>query len=361
MRDKVLIVDDVAINRDILSEMLENRYGVIEAENGKEALDVISSRGEELALILLDLTMPVLDGFAVLETLRKQNYMERVPILVISGETSVESEKRCLDFGVADFIHKPFDETIVMCRVKNVTDLYEYKEGLEDKVALQTETLRRQNIELREQAEKLEKYNQTIVDILGTVVESRNLESGDHIQRVKGYTRILAETLMALDPDCGLTQREIEIIVSASSLHDVGKIAIPDSILLKPGRLTPEEFEEMKKHTTRGCELLDSIEGAWSEEYKRMSYVICRHHHEKYDGRGYPDGLAGEDIPLPAQIVSVADVYDALVSKRVYKDAYAKERAYEMIRDGECGKFSDRILSALAESKNRFEELAMSV
>lgn len=355
---KILVVDDVEINRDLLTEILEDEYEVIEAENGKEALEKIHACEDELAAVLLDLMMPVMDGFETLEVLRAEQFMDRVPVLVISGESSVSSESRCLEYGVADFVHKPFNEKLVESRISNITSLYAYKNGLEDKVAEQTETLRQQNHALQEQAERLERFNNTIVDILGTVVESRNLESGDHVQRVKGYTRILAERLMTDFPEFGLTPGVVNMMVQASSLHDVGKIAISDAILLKPGRLTPEEFDEMKKHTTRGSELLNSIQGAWDEDYRKLSYDICRHHHERYDGRGYPDGLVGDRIPLAAQIVSIADVYDALVSKRCYKDAYSRDEAYRMILDGECGVFSPKILTAFRNVKREFEELS---
>ncbi len=357
MRSKILVVDDVAINRFILTEIVENEYDVVEASNGEEALARIAENGNDFAVILLDLMMPVKDGFEVLEELRRDKYMDRVPVLVISGETSVASEKKCLDLGVADFIHKPFDETIVRQRISNVTDLYDYKNSLEDKVAEQTRTLIKQNKELTEQAAKLERYNRSIVDILGTVVESRSLESGDHIQRVKGYTKLLAEQMMNDFPEYGITQDSIDVMVPASALHDVGKIAIPDSILLKPGKLTPEEFDEMKLHTVRGCEIIESITDAWDEEYKKVSYEICRYHHERYDGRGYPDHLSGEEIPIHAQIVSIADVYDALTSKRVYKDAYGKDTAYKMIINGECGTFSPKLLHSLTNIKDEFERL----
>lgn len=355
---KVLIVDDVEINRDILAEILEEHFEVIEAENGQAALARIAENRDSLAVILLDLMMPVLDGFGVLAALKEEGSLDRIPVLVISGENSVESETRCLACGVADFIHKPFDETIVRRRVDNVTALYAYKARLEDKVAVQTKALLRQNKELKEQARKLAQYNDTIIDILGTVVESRNLESGDHIQRVKGYTRILAETMMREYPEYGLDQHAVDVMVPASALHDVGKIAIPDSILLKPGRLTPEEFAEMKLHTTRGCEIIASIVGAWDEEYKKVSYDICRYHHERYDGRGYPDGLVGEEIPVAAQVVSIADVYDALISKRVYKDAYTRDEAFRMIMEGECGTFSPKLLDCFAKARGAFEAFA---
>lgn len=211
---------------------------------------------------------------------------------------------------------------------------------------------------LQLQAEKLQQSNVKIIDILGTVVEYRNLESGEHINRVKGFTKILAERLMEEYPEYGLTPKSVEMISSASALHDIGKIAIPDHILLKPGRLTEEEFDYMKSHTTRGCDILNSIEGVWDDSYGKLSYDICRHHHERYDGKGYPDGLKGEEIPIAAQIVSVADVYDALVTERVYKGAYTKDEAFHMIVNGECGVFSPKLLECFRHVRKDFEALA---
>ena len=211
---------------------------------------------------------------------------------------------------------------------------------------------------LKEQAKKLEESNEKIIDILGTVVESRNLESGEHIKRVKGLTGVLALQVMADYPEYGLDEQKVEAIVAASSLHDVGKISIPDHILLKPSRLTEKEFEYMKLHTTKGCEILDKIEGIWDEEYKEMSYEICRYHHERYDGKGYPDHLEGEQIPISAQIVSIADVYDALVCERVYKKAFPKDIAFHMIMNGECGVFSPKLLECFQKVKNEFERIA---
>lgn len=357
MRNKVLIVDDININRIMLAEILSGKYETIEAENGLLALNLVERHKDELAVILLDLNMPVMNGFEVLEELGEMKLRDKIPVLVISGDVSVASESKCLDYGVADFIHKPFDENIISRRVSNVVDLFSYKNMLEEKVAAQTEILSRQNARLREQAVMLEQKHRNIIDVLGTVVESRNLESGVHIQRVKGYTRLLAERVMKDYPEYNLTSRFIDVMVPASALHDVGKIAIKDSILLKPGKLTSEEFEQMKEHTTKGCEILENIEGAWNEEYKRVSYDICRYHHERYDGRGYPDGLSGDDIPISAQIVAVADVYDALTTKRVYKDAYAKEKAYSMIMNGECGVFSPKLMDVLRKVRQEMEEL----
>ncbi|MDE6983940.1 MAG: HD domain-containing protein, partial [Lachnospiraceae bacterium] len=204
------------------------------------------------------------------------------------------------------------------------------------------------------QAEKLRQRNEKITDILAEVVESRNLESGEHVKRVKSYTRILAEELMRQFPEYGLTPEEVHIIESASAVHDIGKIAIPDNVLVKPGKLTDEEFACMKSHTVRGCEVLDHID-VWDDRYKEYAYKICRHHHERFDGRGYPDQLVGDDIPIEAQIVSVADVYDALISDRCYKKAFSKEEAFHMITEGKCGVFSPKLIQCFMNAREAME------
>ena len=359
MRNKILVVDDVELNREILAEILKDEYVVIAAENGRKALEMLKKYQEEIVALLLDLVMPEIDGFQVLEVMRQQGWIEKIPVLVISGENSVNVEKKCFQYGVSDFIRKPFDNTLVRKRIKNVADLFSYKNELEDKVEKQTEMLRKQYKLLQVQADQLRKNNVKIIDILGTVVEFRNQESGEHINRVKGFTGILAEEVRKEYPEYGLTPEKVSIIASASALHDIGKITVPDSILLKPGKLNEEEFECMKSHTTKGSEILNDIQGAWSEVYGRISYEICRHHHERYDGKGYPDGLSGEDIPISAQIVSIADVYDALVSERVYKSAYSVDQAFHMIVTGECGVFSPKLLECFRRVRKEFEKLAM--
>lgn len=358
MQNKILIVDDAELNRELLADILEDDYTIEMAEDGDEAIKKIKEDHRGFRAVLLDLQMPKTDGFAVLEEMRKNGWLDRIPVLIISGEQAIEIENRCFELGVSDFIHKPFEPSLVKNRVKNNVDLFIYKNQLEAKVEKQTETLRKQNKILQEQAEKLKENNEKIIEILGTVVEYRNLESGQHIKRVKGFTEILADQLMKDYPEYDLDEHKIDMIVTASSLHDVGKICIPDKILLKPGRFTDEEFEYMKSHTTRGCDLLNQIEGIWNDEYRQTSYDICRHHHERYDGRGYPDKLKGEDIPISAQIVSVADVYDALVCERVYKDAYAKDKAFQMIINGECGTFSPKLMECFKKVKDQFEKLA---
>jgi putative two-component system response regulator len=345
------------INREILQEILQEEYNVICAEDGRQAIDMIEKHKADLSVLLLDLVMPEVDGYGVLEYMKEKGYLERIPVLVISGENSIKIEKRCFDMGISDFIKKPFDHTIVLKRVENIEELYSYKKNLEQKIKQQTDTLRRQYDMLQMQASELKKKNKNIIDILGTVVECRDMESGEHIQRVKGYTEILANEMMKSYPEYELTPKKIEVIVSASALHDIGKISIPDNILLKPGKLTKDEYEYMKSHTLRGCEILNNIKGAWDKEYSKYSYEICRYHHERYDGRGYPDGLKGDDIPISAQLVSIADVYDALVNERVYKDAIPKEQAFRMITQGECGVFSPKLLEAFRNVRHEFEEL----
>lgn len=237
-------------------------------------------------------------------------------------------------------------------RTNDKNDRCYSKRHLEELVALQTSVLQKQ-------AQELRRMNERIIETMSSVVEFRNLESGDHVRRVKDFTRILAGYVAALYPEYHLSKEDVDVIAAAAALHDVGKIAISDAILLKPGRLTEEEFSVMKTHTVKGCEIIEMLGDIQEGEYGRASYEICRHHHERYDGKGYPDGLAGEDIPIAAQIVSVADVYDALVSERCYKSAYTPARAYEMIMKGECGQFSPKLLSCLEKAAGEFEKRAV--
>lgn len=361
MRNTVLVVDDMEYNREILIEILKDEYDVIQAEDGRKALELIKDRKDELVMLLLDLLMPQMDGFEVLKILRSpecEECMKHIPILIISSENSVNVERKCFEYGISDFISKPFDNILVKRRVKNVVDLFLYKRELEARVKRQTRELQNQYELLKHQTNKLQKSNRKIIEVLGTVVEYRNLESGEHIKRVCDFSRVLARQMMVRYPEYGLTPTKVETIATASALHDIGKIAIPDNILLKPGRLTEEEFECMKTHSLSGSEIINSIQEIWEEDYGDVSYEICRYHHERFDGKGYPDGLEGDDIPVSAQIVSLADVYDALVSKRIYKDAFSKEVTYQMIMTGKCGEFSPKLLKCFEEVQEEFEELA---
>lgn len=339
MKKSILIIDDTALNRDMLSMILEEDYETIyKASNGLEGIKAIDKYSDSLIAILLDLIMPVMDGIQVLEYMKKKNLTEKIPVIIISTSNSSSVEKQALDLGAADFIKKPFDTALIRRRVKNISELYIYKENLENTVEDQIK-------ELKEQAESLKQSKLNIIDVIGTIVESRNLESGEHIQRVKKYTNIIANKVMQEYPEYNLTAELVEIITNASSLHDIGKIAIPDSILLKPGKLTSEEFEIMKSHTIEGSKMITNIDNVWDQLYDEISYNITRYHHERFNGKGYPDGLSGDDIPIEAQIVSIADVYDALINVRCYKDAYSKDKAFEMILNGECGEFNPKIIN----------------
>ncbi len=357
--EKILIVDDGRLKGELLKAILEDEYEVEIAPDGAQGLRIIKESRAEFAVILMDLVMSPVDGYTVMEIMKKQKWYETTPVIVVSGEKSIEAEKRCFMLGASDFIREPFDSFLLKSRIKNTADLCLYKRNLEKKVKEQTGMMQQQYKLLLRQADKLKSNNEKIMDILGTVVECRNLESGEHIRSVKAFTSILAEEMARCYPEYNLTKPVIEMIVSASALHDIGKITIPDSILLKPGKLTADEFEFMKSHAARGAEILAQVKGIWDEDYAKVCCDICRYHHERYDGRGYPDGLKGEEIPISAQIVSVADVYDALVSERVYKQAIPLDKAFQMIITGECGLFSPKILTCFRNVREQFEKQAL--
>lgn len=348
-KQQILIVDDEEINRAILSSVFEEEYDVIEAANGKQAVEHIES-DNNIVLILLDVIMPVLDGFGVLEYMNQHDLLSKIPVILITSETVQDSEDRAYSYSVADVMHKPFYPNIVKRRSKNIIELYQSRHNMEVRLKEQEEAIRKQE-------KKLRADNEFMIGALSSVVEFRSSETGEHIRRIKYFTRILLKYLMRYFPKYGLTEEQVAEISRAAALHDIGKIGIPDSILLKPGKLTPEEFETMKTHTTIGCDLLERFrkdEDVEVSEFYRYCYEICRHHHERWDGNGYPDHLVGDEIPISAQIVAVADVYDALVSPRVYKSAYANNIAYDMIMNGECGQFAPDILECFALAKVDF-------
>ena len=344
-KQQILIVDDEAINREILKTMFDE-YDRLEAENGREAIEKIVGN-RNLVLILLDISMPVMSGFDVLEYMKEHELLDRIPVILITGETVIDSEDNAYTYGVADVIHKPFYPHIVKKRSKNIIELYQSKLNMERRLKEQEKEIRAQEKEIREN-------NEAMLEALSSIVESRSLETGEHTRRIKQLTGIILKYLTECFPKYGLTKAAADQIAEASVLHDIGKIGIPDAILLKPGRLTPEEFEIMKTHTTIGCEMLEKSYRRKDSDFYRYSYEICRHHHERWDGGGYPDHLAGDDIPISAQIVSVADVYDALVSPRVYKKAFEKDKAFDMIINGECGKFSPDVLECFRLAKEDF-------
>lgn len=345
-KQQILIVDDEEINRVILREIFQDEYEVLEAADGKDAIYKIQSR-HNMALILLDVIMPVMDGFMVLEYMQEHSLIDKIPVILITSESVGESEGKAYSYGVADVMHKPFYPYIVKRRSKNIINLYQHKQYMEERLKEQEEEIRAQEKEIR-------KSNEFIINALSSVVEFRSAETGEHTRRIKYFTRVLLRYLVNYFPKYALTPSQVDMIARASALHDIGKVGIPDAILLKPGRLTDDEFEIMKTHTTIGCEMLEKSCRDRTSEFYQYCYDICRHHHERWDGKGYPDHLAGDDIPISAQIVAIADVYDALVSPRVYKSAFASSTAFDMIMNGECGEFSPDILECFALAKEDF-------
>ena len=352
VRKTALVVDDISINRMILSDLLEDEFDILEASNGTEALSIIKSRAADLSVVLLDLVMPEVSGFDVLDEINRLGLINLFPVLIITGEDSAEIEERCLSSGAFDFITKPFVQSIVKTRIDNAVSLFQLKNNLEEKVTEQT-------IVLKEQNEKLSRINSNIVELLGDIVEARNMESGLHVKRVKGFTNILAEDIKNMYPEYGLDEHAVFMITVSSSMHDVGKIMVPDGILLKPGRLTPEEFDSIKKHSAYGAEILDNAAHLLDEEHHRYSREIALSHHERYDGSGYPNGLKGDEIPISAQIVSVADTYDALVTERCYKKPFSKEDAFNMIISGECGAFNPKLMDSFTRHRRDMEALVV--
>ena len=354
---KILVVDDVEVNRMVLNSLFCQDYEVIEAENGKVALDLIEEYGEELSIVLLDLVMPVMDGFEVMQEMNRTGIINTVPVVMITGENDDTKMLTGYGLGVADLVNKPFNPDIIIKRVNNVIALYAHKQELEQKLKEQKERLELQSLKLR-------KANQFVIDALSSTVEFRSMETGEHIKRVRIITRTLLENIAG--EEYPLTPEDIETISNASAVHDIGKIAIPDSILLKPGPLTNEEFDIMKTHTIRGCEILDNVkyppmDSDDDNNYFTYCYEICRHHHERWDGRGYPDGLVGDEISIWAQATSLADVYDALTSKRVYKDAYTHAEAIRMITNGECGAFNPKLLECFVQVQDSLIAEILSV
>lgn len=352
-RKAILIVDDEELSRVLLSQMFSGQYDIIEAKDGKEAIQKLGQHINDIAIVLLDLVMPVLNGFQVLQVLNAKKIVDRIPVVLITAQKDKDVELRCYTLGASAVIAKPYDTEVVCKQVNNIIDMHKKADEMEDRI-------QSYQMELTAQQEKLNVFYDNLLDAISNIVEFRDLETGEHIKRVKGFTRIMAQAVMELYPDKGLTRQKIDVIVRASALHDIGKIAIPDEILLKPGRLTDDERQVMMSHTTKGCEILNLIVDMQDEELFRACYEICRHHHERCDGKGYPDGLKGDEIPISAQIVSVVDVYDALVSERIYKKAYDKDTAFEMIVTGKCGQFSPEMIKCLEYSRNALEAFSDS-
>lgn len=356
-RDTILIFEDNDIDRTILAELFRSDYKILEAANGKEGIALLNSNLTTIAVVLLDNLMPEMDGFTVLEHVKGKNIINKIPFIMVTGERSPELEKRGYEYGIVSYITKPYQGDVVRQVVHNAIGWFQYKMQLELMVKKQNINIQKQNSVLRQQTKKLNHVNEILIDSLSNIVEFRNMESKQHIKRIREYSMCLGKSVMKLYPEYELTAEKLVQIGWASSLHDIGKIAIPDSIILKPAKLTPDEFELVKSHTTKGAEIINHRVRLNDRGIYDYAYDIARHHHEKYDGKGYPDGLKGDEISIAAQIVSLVDVYDALTSKRVYKMAYEPDKAYQMIINGHSGAFSPKLLKAFSEVKPSFERL----
>ena len=337
-KEKILIADDSAMNRAILTEMLGDGYEILEAEDGRQAVSILQTAAD-IDLLLLDIMMPEMDGFDVLTMMNKYHWIDEIPVIMISAENASSYVERAYDLGATDYISRPFDMAVVRRRVINTLMLYAKQKHLVRLVA--------------EQVYEKEKSSSTMINILSHIVEFRNGESGLHVLHIQTATDILLRTLVQKTDKYTLSAADISLISTSSALHDIGKINIPESILNKPGKLTKEEFDIMKTHTTIGAEILDKLPFQQESELFKTAYAICRWHHERWDGRGYPDGLKGEEIPIAAQVVAMADVYDALTSERCYKKAFDHDTAIQMILNGECGTFNPLLLECLTDAGDR--------
>ncbi len=334
---KILVVDDLAMNRELLTEILGDTYEIHQAENGRQAVNILVKESHSFACMLLDIIMPEMNGYEVLEWVKENQILNYLPVVVISSDDRNESIAKAFALGAREYISRPFDFTIVRRRVENMIELF----GRQRNLASLVVDGMMQNRNTKD----------VMFDTLSAMVEFRNNESGQHVQNIRRITGLLLKELVKRTDKYALDDKTIDLIVTASSMHDIGKISIPDRILNKPGKLTDEEFEIMKTHTTTGARMLENG-GHMDSTLIQMAYKICRWHHERWDGNGYPDGLKGDEIPISAQAVSLADVYDALTAERVYKPPFSPEKSLSMITNNECGVFNPLLIDALLAVKD---------
>ena len=332
-KSKILLVDDSKMNRMMLTEILGDSYHILEAENGQECLETLQAEAGNIALVLLDINMPVMNGFEVLKAMNRNHTIEDTPVIMISSEDSDAAIRKSYELGASDYVNRPFDARIVYRRVTNTIKLYAKQRRLVQMVS--------------DQIRARENNTDMLVGVLSHIVEFRNGESGLHVRHIRIITEMLLRRLLEISNNYSISAEQQDMIPLASALHDIGKIGIDEKILNKPGKLTPEEFEVMKTHSMLGAKMLHDLDGFAEQPLLQTAYEIARWHHERWDGRGYPDGLKGDAIPISAQLVSLADVYDALTSERCYKKAFSHERAVQMIQNGECGAFNPLLLQCL--------------
>ena len=341
-KSQILLVDDSKLNRMILAEILGDGYHILEAENGQECLEKLRAEAGNIALVLLDINMPVMDGFEVLKAMNANHTIEDTPVIMISSEDSDAAIRRSYELGASDYVNRPFDARIVYRRVTNTIKLYAKQRRLVQMVS--------------DQIRARENNTDMLVGVLSHIVEFRNGESGLHVRHIRMITELLLHRLLEISSRYSITAEQQDMIPLASALHDIGKIGIDEKILNKPGKLTPEEFEVIKTHSMLGAQILYDLDNFSEQPLLQTAYEIARWHHERWDGRGYPDGLKGDEIPISAQLVSLADVYDALTSERCYKKAFSHEKAMQMILNGECGAFNPLLLQCLTNIQSDLKE-----
>ena len=332
-KSKILLVDDSKMNRMMLTEILGDSYHILEAENGRECLETLQAEAGNIALVLLDINMPVMDGFEVLTAMNRNHTIEDTPVIMISSDDSDAAIRKSYELGASDYVNRPFDARIVYRRVTNTIKLYAKQRRLVQMVS--------------DQIRARENNTDMLVGVLSHIVEFRNGESGLHVRHIRIITELLLRRLLEISSRYSITAEQQDMIPLASALHDIGKIGIDEKILNKPGKLTPEEFEVMKTHSMLGAKMLHDLDNFAEQPLLQTAYEIARWHHERWDGRGYPDGLKGDAIPISAQLVALADVYDALTSERCYKKAFSHEKAVQIIQNGECGAFNPLLLQCL--------------
>ena len=341
-KTQILLVDDSKMNRMLLREILGDGYRILEAENGRECMEKLRAEAGNIALVLLDINMPGMDGFEVLKAMNANHTIEDTPVIMISSEDSDAAIRRSYELGASDYVNRPFDARIVYRRVTNTIKLYAKQRRLVQMVS--------------EQIRARENNTDMLVGVLSHIVEFRNGESGAHVRHIRIITELLLHRLLEISSKYSITAEQQDMIPLASALHDIGKIGVDEKILNKPGRLTPEEFEVMKTHSMLGAKMLHDLDNFAEQPLLQTAYEIARWHHERWDGRGYPDGLKGDEIPISAQLVSLADVYDALTSERCYKKAFSHEKAVQMILNGECGAFNPLLLQCLTDVQADLKE-----
>lgn len=348
MKRTILIVDDEELNRSLLKQMFQEEYNIEEAANGKDALEILEKNFDDILLILLDIRMPIMDGLSVMQYMKEKGWLRYIPAVLITADRDKNVMKRGYELGASDFIVKPFDRNIVVTRVNNVIELYEHKNSLETLVKEQTK-------QLNDQLEMMKSYHENLTKLLQDIISYRNIESRNHVLYVQGYTWIIANEYAKQFPRARMTPKKINMIVQAAQLHDVGKITLPDSLLSKAGRLSPSELKLLEEHTIKGSELIRAMINMQEDEYSRICINVCRYHHEKYDGSGYPEGRKKNKIPLEAQIVALADIYDVLVNGENGKRVISKQEAYYHLMQGDYGELAPRMKQCLEAAKDELE------